>query len=158
MAMAASFFMPFINEYIAGQKQVWLQVPVEYLREFLNNDNQAPKVVLEEFYNPESTTLANFLSYIYLIVLGIVLLRFLIGFFHLLFFTIKHGIQKVGPDRLVIMHHLLSVFVSSFNFYQQANPFGGQPWRHAGTRKGTHPSVALARPHPAGASGGSSVV
>ncbi len=106
MAIAASFLMPLINEYFAVQKQVWLQVPAEYLRDFLSNDPAAPKAVLKEYYKPESLSVSTVLPFIYLAGLGLVLLRFLIGFFHLLFLTIKHGIQKVGPDRLVIMHSL----------------------------------------------------
>ncbi len=106
MAVAASFLMPLMNEYFAGEKQVWLQIPAEYLRDFLSNDTQAPKVVLKEYYKPEPLSVSTVLLYIYLSGLGLVLLRFLIGFFHLLFLTIKHGIQRVGPDRLVIMHSL----------------------------------------------------
>jgi hypothetical protein len=106
MAVAASFLMPLVNEYFAGQKQVWLQVPAEYLRDFLNNEQAAPKVVLKEHYAGGLSSISTFLPYIYLTGLGFVLLRFLIGFFHLLFLTIKHGIQKVGPDRLVVMQNL----------------------------------------------------
>lgn len=106
MAVAASFLMPLTNEYFAGEKQVWLQVPAEYLRDFLSSEPEAPKVVLKEYYQPEALSIGTVLPYVYLAGLSIVLLRFLIGFFHLLFLTIKHGIQKVGSDRLVIMHNL----------------------------------------------------
>ncbi len=106
MAVAASFLMPLMNEYFAGEKQVWLQIPAEYLRDFLSNNTQAPKVVLKEYYKPEPLSVSTVLSYVYLAGLSFVLLRFLVGFFHLLFLTIKHGIQRVGPDRLVIMHSL----------------------------------------------------
>lgn len=106
MAVAASFLMPLTNEYFAGEKQVWLRVPAEYLRDFLSSEPEAPKVVLKEYYQPEALSIGTVLPYVYLAGLGIVLLRFLIGFFHLLFLTIKHGIQKVGSDRLVIMHNL----------------------------------------------------
>jgi hypothetical protein len=105
MAISASFLMPLINEYLAGQKQVWLQVPAEYLRDFLSNQRADSKQVLKELA-PDPLSFSTVLPYFYLTGLGLVLLRFLIGFFHLLFLTIKHGIQKVGPDRLVVMHNL----------------------------------------------------
>lgn len=105
-AIAASFLMPLVNEYFAGEKQVWLQVPAEYLRDFLSGGPEAPKVVLKEYYQPEALSIGTVLPYIYIAGLSIVFLRFLIGFFHLLILTIKHGIQKIGPDRLVIMNNL----------------------------------------------------
>lgn len=106
VAVTASLLMPLLNEYFTVEKQVWLQVPAEYLRDFFNAEPAAPKVVLKEYYYPEVLSIDTVLPYIYLAGLGIVFLRFLIGFFHLLFLTIKHGIQKVGPDRLVVMHNL----------------------------------------------------
>jgi hypothetical protein len=106
-SMGVSLVFPALSEIFSLDRQVWTQIPTEYLLGFLRDDQTLSTGTV---VNYGTSYFLTYSLYIYLAGTFLVFSRFLFGLIHLLFLTYKFGVKKVDSDRLVVLQDQSSSF------------------------------------------------
>lgn len=106
VSVAASLFIPMLSELFRQKQELWVQIPAVYLSNFITTNEVTNNAGVVASDSSRAFSFSQWLPWLYFTGVTVVLLRFFIGLIHLLFLTIKFGIQKVGTDRLVILQTL----------------------------------------------------